>query len=473
MGNRKQLSVADLAPTANIFPAEFDEIDWPVMFVLPLYGRYPALARVDLDDRPRAQNRVHGEVVLADDTVYALAQIEVLHQAEGNLAPDFHEPRQKARSVHPQFFARPQRDDDGFPVGNFPVRSKLCFRWSESSLVMADIAHPQTKKRKDVRPTVVVNHGKEIFWMIDATTKEVVYVNKAYTTITGRSIEAVYEHPSSYRELIHPQDRIRILTKLQDASIEGSFDEEFQFMHANGSVRWVWVKGFPVRDQGFTRWLVGTAQDITSRKEAETQIAEHLDVAEAARAEAEAFRRSTLALSQNLAMDRVLDTLLECISDLVPYKTASVLFVEDGVDLLIAREAPDGHTGRVGLTLHASKCVFLERILFEHTAILVPDTSREPQWKSVVPLDGARAWLGIPLSAGGHILGILSLGSPKPNEFTSEHLRLAKALAVSAAVAIHNARVHERAEIYAAELEHRLRELQSPIETAQTVNRTP
>ena len=308
---------------------------------------------------------------------------------------------------------------------------------------------------------------------MDATTKEVVYVNQAYKTITGHSIEALYEHPSSYSELIYPQDRIRILAKLQDASIEGSFDEEFQFVHANGTVRWVWVKGFPVRDQGFTRWLVGTAQDITSRKEAERQITEHLDAAEGARAEAEALRRSTLALSQNLAMDRVLDTLLECISDLVPYKSATLLFVEDGVDLLIAREAPCGQTSRVGLTLHASKCVFLERILFERKAILVPDTSREPHWKSVVPLDSTRAWLGIPLSAGGHILGILSLGSPKPNEFSNEHLRLAKALAVSAAVAIHNARVHERAEIYAAELEHRLRELQSPVQTVQTVNRTP
>jgi len=299
--------------------------------------------------------------------------------------------------------------------------------------------------------------------MMDATTKEIIYVNQAYTTITGRSIESLYEHPSSYAELIHPQDRIRVLTKLQDASTDGSFDEEFRFIYANGKVRWVGVKGFPVRDRGFTRWLVGTARDITSRKEAERQIAEHLDAAEAARAEAEALRRSTLALSQNLAMDRVLDTLLERISDLVPYKTATVLFVEDEANLLIAREAPYGHTGRVGLTLHASKCVFLERIVFGRKAILVPDTSTEPNWKSVVPLDGTQAWLGIPLTAGGRILGILSLGSPKPNEFTSEHLRLAKALAVSAAVAIHNARVHERAEIYAAELEHRLRELQSPI----------
>ncbi len=61
--------------------------------------------------------------------------------------------------------------------------------------------------------------------------------------------------------------------------------------------------------------------------------------------------------------------------------------------------------------------------------------------------------------AGGRVLGILSLGSNSRYVFTAEHLRLAKSLAVPAAVAIQNARVHERAEIYAAELEVRLKEL--------------
>ena len=44
-------------------------------------------------------------------------------------------------------------------------------------------------------------------------------------------------------------------------------------------------------------------------------------------------------------------------------------------------------------------------------------------------------------------------------KFSAEHLRLAKSLAIPATVAIQNARTHERAEIYAAELELRLDEL--------------
>jgi len=51
------------------------------------------------------------------------------------------------------------------------------------------------------------------------------------------------------------------------------------------------------------------------------------------------------------------------------------------------------------------------------------------------------------------VLGLLSIGHSRPCAFTSEHFRVAQSLAISAAVAIQNARLYERAEIYAAELE--------------------
>lgn len=300
---------------------------------------------------------------------------------------------------------------------------------------------------------------QEIIWTMDARTKEVVYVNQAYVRITGHSIQALYQSPASYRELIHPQDRIRVLSKLQEVVASGFFDEEFQFVHASGAVRWIWVKAHSVREQGRTRWLVGTAQDITSRKEAEKQIAEHLDATEAARAEAEALRKSTLALSQNLAMDSVLDTLLQCIGEIVPFDKGSVLFVEDAAHLMVAREVTRSEPSRVGFVLSALDHVFLQKILFEHKPVLLSETSREADWNDSPPFDRTRSWLGIPLTAASHVIGVLSLSAHASAAFTTEHLRLAKNLALSAAVAIQNARIHERAEIYGAELELRLEEL--------------
>jgi GAF domain-containing protein len=224
---------------------------------------------------------------------------------------------------------------------------------------------------------------------------------------------------------------------------------------------------------GEIRWLVGTAQDVTSRKKAELKIVEQLDTVEAARAEAEALRKSTLALSQNLSMDSVLDTLLHCISELVPFDRATVLFVEDGCELMVAREVPRVLPKRIGLTLSASESVFLERVLFEKRAMLLADVATEFEWSGVPPFDHLQSWMGISLVAAGRVLGILSLGSNSPHTFTTEHLRLAKSLAIPAAVAIQNARTHERAELYAAELQVRLLEIDKALKTLDNAEREP
>ncbi len=118
---------------------------------------------------------------------------------------------------------------------------------------------------------------QEIFWMIDAKTKKALYVTEAYETITGHSCQSLLENPSSYEELIHPEDRVHVLAKLGEATQTGHFDERFRIVRPRGEVRWVTVHGFPVRDAaGTIHRLVGTARDVTAQKEAEDKVAEHL-----------------------------------------------------------------------------------------------------------------------------------------------------------------------------------------------------
>src|SRR5271156_5564036 len=167
-------------------------------------------------------------------------------------------------------------------------------------------------RASDERFQQMANNVQEIYWLLDAETKEIVYVNPAYETITGRSLASLRDNPTSYQEMFHPEDRVRVLTRLEEASQTGEIDEEFRIVRPDSAVRWVSVRGSPVRDSsGVVRRLVGVAQDISARKSAEEQMARSLAMAESAWAEADAFRRTTLALTQNLKMDCVLDSLLE------------------------------------------------------------------------------------------------------------------------------------------------------------------
>lgn len=293
---------------------------------------------------------------------------------------------------------------------------------------------------------------------MDAKTKQILFVNPAYETVTGYPSAALYEDRLSCERLIHTEDRNRVLQKLGEAATTGQFDQEFRIVRADGTVRWIWCKTSP-RPPGEPQWFVGTVLDITERKQAELDAKRNLAAAEAAHAETEALRKSTVALTQNLPMDTVLDTLLACLLDLVPYDKATVILAEDELRLFVAREAPK-HPGKSPfITLETTDGPLLQRVLIERKSVSVQDTAEESDWREIKALAGNRSWMGIPLMTATSVLGVLSIGASTPRRFTTEHLRLAKSMAVPAAAAICNVRLHERAEIFASELEHYISEL--------------
>ena len=320
-------------------------------------------------------------------------------------------------------------------------------------------------RASDERFQQMADNIQEVYWMLDAETKQVLYVNPAYETITGRSLASLRENPASYQEAFHPEDRVRVLTRLDEATRTGQLDEEFRIVRPDHVVRWVSVRGFPVRDSaGVIRRLVGVSQDISARKSAEEQMAKNLTLAESAWAEADAFRKTTLALTQNLRMDCVLDTLLESLLKLIPCESARVLLVETDTRLFLGRELQyhqaTGRTSKSPDTLDAKESRFLMQALVTKNSVLIPDTNDEPEWSRFKGHAHMRSWLCVPLVASQQVLGFLSLGDTHPHFFTHEHQRLAKSLSIPAAVAIQNARLYERAEIYGTELEQRLADLE-------------
>jgi PAS domain S-box-containing protein len=307
---------------------------------------------------------------------------------------------------------------------------------------------------------------QEIFWVIDAESRKATYINPAYETITGRSCQSLIDEPCSYERAIHPEDRAHVLAKLEHAAQSGHFDARFRIVRPDGEIRWVWVRGFPRRDaKGTITRLGGTALDITALKEAEDQVAANLDRANSAWTEAEALRKATLALTQDLHMDCVLDALLRSLAELVPYTCARVLVPEGGPHWLALGEksCPESmkKSPRIPLTFVADESPFFQRIWSERKRILIPDTRQQEGWQTFEGHTQFRSWLSVPLVASDEFLGFLSVGHLEPNHLTDDHLRRAELLAIPAAVAIQNARLYSTAEIYGSELEKRLADLQN------------
>jgi len=322
------------------------------------------------------------------------------------------------------------------------------------------------KRAAQERLQEIAENIQEVFWVMDAKSRQILFVNPTYETLTGYSPVALYVDRFSCAQIIHADDRDRVMQKLNEAAATGQFDQEFRIVRADGIVRWISCKTTP-KPPGKPQWFVGTALDITERREAESEAKRNLAAAEAAHAETEALRKSTFALTQNLPMDAVLDTLLACLFDLVPYDKATVILAEDSLHLFVAREAPKQSGDRLFVTLETTDSPFLQRVLVERKSVSVQDTTEESDWREVKPLARNRSWMGIPLMTAKGMFGLLSIGASTPRRFTTEHLRLAKSMAAPAAAAIYNVRLYERAEILASELEfhiNKLKETQKQLE---------
>jgi PAS domain S-box-containing protein len=199
-------------------------------------------------------------------------------------------------------------------------------------------------------------------------------------------------------------------------------------------------------------------RDATDRLAADEVKSRSLSVARAALEEARALRGATLALTQDLHLNSVLDTLLATLRTLVPYESAQVLLLETSTRLFLAREMPlqDREVPHCSETLDSATVPAVERALGNRLGVLLADTRGNDSWRDFSLERGAGSWIGVPMCAGNRVIGLLSLMHSRPDRFTPEHLRLAASLAVPATVAIENARQYERAEIYSAELEKRL-----------------
>ncbi len=114
---------------------------------------------------------------------------------------------------------------------------------------------------------------REAFWMI-STDQQLLYISPAYEEIWGRTCQSLHQNPRSFLEAIHPEDRERVLLEMAQQASKPC-QTEYRISQPDGSIRWIWDQSFPVRNaDGQIYRVVGAAQDITDRRQAETSLQE-------------------------------------------------------------------------------------------------------------------------------------------------------------------------------------------------------
>ncbi len=107
----------------------------------------------------------------------------------------------------------------------------------------------------------------DVVSLSDARRTRIFFVNSAYERIWGRPRTDLYDNPLAILDGVHPDDRDRVREAIAGSS-HGEYDVEFRVVRPDGEQRWVWSRGFPVRNAGGEIYRSATiTEDVTDRKQ--------------------------------------------------------------------------------------------------------------------------------------------------------------------------------------------------------------
>lgn len=112
-----------------------------------------------------------------------------------------------------------------------------------------------------------------VFWLASPEDNQLLYVSPAYEKIWGRPLEKAHSEPQFWLETVYPEDRPVVKEAIAKQLQGESTSNEYRIVRPDGSIRWIWERGFPIKDEfGKLYRIAGIAEDVSDRKIAEVQI---------------------------------------------------------------------------------------------------------------------------------------------------------------------------------------------------------
>lgn len=154
-----------------------------------------------------------------------------------------------------------------------------------------------------------------------------------------------------------------------------------------------------------------------------------------------------------LELDRVVERVLDAISEVLPYDAAGVFLVDEKGGRLTAYAERGYPPDVAGLLDRASRKGVVRSAVERQRGIVVRDVSSEPDYIEARP--STRSQIAAPIVSGGRTIGAISLESDRLAAYGQHDLRLFELIAGQVSMAIVNARLHRRT-VEQTQIDHEL-----------------
>ena len=112
------------------------------------------------------------------------------------------------------------------------------------------------------------DNSADVFWIVDARTQQLEYVNPVYERVWGEPRERLMGDADRWLQMVHPDDRKMASTRMPQVLTGETVVIEYRIVRSSdGQVRWMRDTAFPIRNEaGQIYRVAGVAQDVTEDK---------------------------------------------------------------------------------------------------------------------------------------------------------------------------------------------------------------
>src|SRR5690606_31301872 len=172
-------------------------------------------------------------------------------------------------------------------------------------------------------------------------------------------------------------------------------------------------------------------------------------------------------------LDEMLARLLSQARRIVPFDSANVMLVSDGVARIVHCIGQDDFGTPLedvcSVEFPLAQATYIRYLVMHRTPLVVPDVSQSPLWKETPGAKHVRSWLGMPFLMHGEVVGLFALDSVTPNFFNDQHVRMLLPFAQQAGIAFENVRLYEQQRAQAIELAARLDQVDALYNASQSI----